>query len=360
MKRILHMFAAVLVLAAVMLLPATGALAAEGGAGASPAPADYITVDGGTVTLCSDSMAAEGISSLQLTLTGADGFTFSEALADRMTHVSHTVDGVTIYIAGAAPLMAEGTPLVLGTVTPADGTVTLEENSLKYVYGSRAIIRNVVDKDEEAEPQADDMTGMTPEEVKASLEALAESAEAAAADQYSAESWSTLQTAIERVRGVLARYEASGEVTAEELIQAYDELEAAYEDRLPAGGQPGNGGFADNNAGGAIGDGYDDGTGSGDPEPTATPEPTPIPTATPEPTAEPTATAAPTETPLATSEPMTRSADTAAPAVTTQPAAAGPSAPATGDETVLLPWALTLILCGSLLAVVLVCGKHHL
>ena len=255
----------VLVLAAVMLMPVTDTLAAEGEAASPPAPADYITVDGGVVTLHSDSMAGEGICSLQLTLTGAADFVFDETLAGgRMTHVSRTV--------------------------------TRAENSLKYVYGSRAIIRNVVDEDEDTETQSDDPMEVPPE--------------------------------------------------------------TPPENQPPAERQP-DSGFTDNNAGGVIGDGYDDGTGSGAPEPTATAEPTPIPTATPEPTAEPTATPAPTEAPAATSEPMTRAADTAAPAATAQPAAAGPSAPATGDETVFVPWALTLILCGGLLAVIMVRGKRR-
>ena len=301
MKRILHMFMTVLVLAAVMLMPVTDTLAAEGEANASSAPGvDYITVDGGVVTLHSDSMAGEGICSLQLTLTGAADFVFDETLAGgRMTHVSRTADGVTIYIAGASPLMADGfTTLALGTVAPADGTVTLAENSLIYVYGSRAIIRNVVDEEEEgdAEVQSDDPMEVPPE--------------------------------------------------------------TPPENQPPAERQP-DSGFTDNNAGGIIGDGYDDGTGSGAPEPTATAEPTPIPTATPEPTTEPTATAAPTETPAVTSEPMTRAEDTAVPAATQQPAAAGTQAPATGDETVFVPWALTLILCGGLLAVIMVRGKRR-
>ena len=300
MKHILHMFMTVLVLAAVMLMPVTDTLAAEGEAASPPAPADYITVDGGVVTLHSDSMAGEGICSLQLTLTGAADFVFDETLAGgRMTHVSRTADGVTIYIAGASPLMADGfTTLALGTVAPADGTVTLAENSLIYVYGSRAIIRNVVDEEEEgdAEVQSDDPIEVPPE--------------------------------------------------------------TPPENQPPAERQP-DSGFTDNNAGGIIGDGYDDGTGSGAPEPTATAEPTPIPTATPEPTTEPTATAAPTETPAVTSEPMTRAADTAVPAATQQPAAAGTQAPATGDETVFVPWALTLILCGGLLAVIMARGKRR-
>ncbi len=347
MKRIIYMFTVVLVLAAVMLLPVTDALAAEGEAGASPSPADYITVDSGTVTLHSDSMAKEGISSLQLTLTGADGFTFGEALASRMTYVSRTADGVTIYIAGESPLMAEGTDtLVLGTVTAADGTVKLAANSLKYVYGSRTVIRNVVDEEEVTEPQAGDTADQAPE----------------------------------------ATPDATPEPTqAPETTPEY---------RPPVGGQP-DSGFTDNNAGGVIGDGYDDGTGSGDPEPTATPEPTlaptatpaptpaptappeptQAPTATPEPTAEPTATAAPTETPVptaeptatveptkapvATSEPLAGAVPTAAPTATAQPAAAGPQAPRTGDETVFAPWAMTLVLCGGLLAAVLLRGKRR-
>lgn len=340
MKRILHMFMAVLILAAVMLLPAIDALAAESEASASPAPADYITVDGGTVTLHSDSMAREGISSLQLTLTGAADFTFDAGLADRMTYVSRTADGVTLYIAGAAPLMAEGsTALTLGTVTSAGGAVELAANSLQYVYGSRTVIRNVVDEEEVTEPQADDTADQTPE----------------------------------------ATPEATPEPTQEPATPT-----AAPESRPPAGGQP-DSGFTDNNAGGVIGDGYDDGTGSGEPEPTATPEPTQAPaatpeptqapTATPEPTAEPTATAAPTETPVptseptataeptkapvATSEPLAGTVSTAAPTATPQPAAAGPQAPRTGDETALVPWALTLVLCGSLLAAVLVRSKRR-
>lgn len=294
---------AVLVLTAVMLLPVTDTLAAEGEASASPVPGgDYITVDGGVVTLHSESMAGEGICSLQLTLAGAADFAFDGTLAGgRMTNMSYTPDGVTIYIAGAEPLMAAGnTTLTLGTVTSAGGTVTLAENSLKYVYGSRTIIRNVVDEEEETatepEPQADGQTELPPETLP--------------------------------------------------------------ENDPPAERQP-DSGFTDNNAGGVIGDGYDSGVGPGAPEPTATLEPTPIPTATPVPTAEPTATPAPTEAPAATSEPMTRSADTAAPAATQQPAAAGPQAPATGDETVFLPWALTLVMCGGLLAVILARGKRR-
>ena len=295
MKRILHMFMAMLVLAAMILLPVTDTLAAEGEVSASPAPADYITIDGVTVTLHSDSMAQEGISSLQLTLNGAADFAFDAGLAGRMTHVSRTADGVTIYIAGADPLMPNGTTLVLGTVTPAEGAVTLAKNSLIYVYGSRTITRNVVDEEEEAEPQDDDMTGMPPE-------------------------------------------------------------------TAPQGGSPRTGGqpdsdFTDNNAGGVIGDGYDDGTGAGAPEPTATAEATQMPTATPGPTAEPAAATEPTQTPAATPEPVTRAADTAVPAATAQPA--GPQAPATGDETVALPWALTLCLCGALLAAVLVRRKRR-
>ena len=54
-------------------------------------------------------------------------------------------------------------------------------------------------------------------------------------------------------------------------------------------------------------------------------------------------------------QPTATAAPTAAP--TAVPAASGPAAPATGDETVFLPWALMLCVGGALLAALLI-GRH--
>ena len=66
---------------------------------------------------------------------------------------------------------------------------------------------------------------------------------------------------------------------------------------------------------------------------------------------------------MTTSEPMTTNAPAATAAPSQAPAAqtgnTGPQAPATGDETVFLPWALTLCVCGALLAAVLICAKRR-
>ena len=87
--------------------------------------------------------------------------------------------------------------------------------------------------------------------------------------------------------------------------------------------------------------------------------PTPGPTPSPEPSASPgpTGTPAPTRGPGVTSEPFGtpaptgRPGTTPAPAVT--PAKSGPTAPATGDDTAILPWALLLAASCAGLALVL-------
>ena len=255
------------------MLPAPQALAAEG----TPPAADYITVAAdGAVTLHSTHMAAEGVASLQLTLNGAAGFEVSPDLADRLTHVRAGNGSVTVYIAGAEALMS-GETLVLGTVTPTEGIdgVKLAKQSLKYVYGPSAVAQNFED---EEEPIGDEKT---PEEARADLQAAVDSADALAAEQskYTSDSWNAFLTALSNAKNVLSKPDpAAGEMEA-----ALADLAAAQAALVPVTVQEPE--VERGGSGGAIYDGYDDGTGSGAPEPTGTPEPTasPAPTTAPVP-----------------------------------------------------------------------------
>ena len=356
MKRILHAILTVLVLGATLLpVPAL----AEDGTSSTPVPADYITVDGASVWLHSDNMAREGICSVQLTLTGAADFTIDKSLAaDRLTHTNAAADGVTIYIAGATPLIPTGmADLFLGTVTPAaGGTVQLADNSLVYVYGNRTVARNVVDPADAEVHTPDDDIDLTAESVSVMLKDLVEAAKTADASQYTAEDWNALATALTNAQNVLKKYDDSpSEDMLEELIMAYKDLD----ERAAAITKKSGGGFADNNAGGAIGDGYDDGTGAGAPEPTQTPEPTEEPgtDASPEPAGEDGPVTRAVPDPTATETSAATSAPTAAPAV--QTGSTGPSAPNTGDETVFVPWALMLLMSAAALAAVICRAKRR-
>ncbi len=367
MKRFLHIILTVLLLAA-LVMPASHALAGEAPE-ATAAPADTITVAAsGNVTLWSTHMAAEKVSSIQFTLKDATSFELSPAISNgRLFHTYLSDAGLTVYIAGTEPLIASGTSIDLGR-TDATGKVTLADNSLKFAYGTRTVIQNAVDEDEVPGGDEGDDGKPTLEEAKSLLEGEIGYAEGLAKDAYTPESWNALQAMLDLVRSRLADENAG----AEELVHACDDLAAAI-GALQAVQSPE---FERGGSGGTIYDGYDDGTGSGAPETTQTPEPsaTPGPTATTSPTETP----APTDEPVTTSEPMTTDAPVTSsePVATNEPAAAnataaptqapavqtsntGPSAPATGDETVFVPWALMLVMSAAALAVVIDRAKRR-
>lgn len=352
----------------------------------------------GVVTLVSDRLAGEMVSSVQVRI-GVDaaegdsvGFVFDGGLAGWLTNSSYRDGTLNIYVAGTTPLMAAGeTRLTLGTITGGDpASVTLPEDALQYVYGTRVIAQSAEanvywsapDTGEDSGPEGDsgDVPGPAPlpeSGARSGLQELLAQAKGIGPEGYTLTSYEQLLSAIADAEAVLADSNAADA----DLNAAAAALQKALDQMVPVAEADGSGPV--------IGDGADDGTGSGAPESTAAPPSdeeqdapdvppvTDMPTATPGLTAsaEPTATPEPTTGPEPTdsSEPTTAPEPTADPAsvddsrpsispeftatadeqATPTAAAAGqPSAPDTGDDTPVLLWTLVLCLSGGALAAV--------
>lgn len=216
---------ALLALACLLSLLAPGALAAEG----VDSTSDAVEIAGnGTVTLISDHIAGEKISSVQLQISvGSDttGFNFAGGLSDD-NRILHAVlsDGVlSLYIAGANPLpVGENDTLVLGMLAGGDpAKADFVDGSLKYVYGNT--IRAQAAANLEGESIA--MEG---------LKNLIAVAEAVDGTLYTAESYGALQTALAAAKEALANTAA----TDEELQAAADMLHAAIDSLVPVGSAP--------------------------------------------------------------------------------------------------------------------------
>ncbi len=304
---------AMIALLGVLFLLAPGTLA-DGGV--SSGTDDVRIAEDGTVTLISGHMAGERVSSVQFQLAaeGEATFTFSEALSGWNTYCSRSDGVLEIYIAGSKPLMAEGqTELVVGTVSGVEAQgVTLVEHSLGYVYGKQ-IKTQVVSAEKNAPPVTT---------VKDELGKLLEDAKASYGDphkgKYSEETWSVLEQAIADAEQLWL----SGTASDEDMRAAMDAVNAAIEGLDPIDDEE-----DDENGGGQTtpevdvngGDPNEPGTGLGG-ESGGSTEPTP-----------------------------TSGQETTAPTATVPPSSQ-PSAPHTGDETALLPWAVMMSLCGLLLA----------
>lgn len=117
---------------------APGALADSAPAEGGDTVKDTVTItESGKVTLTSQRLAAEKVSSLQMTFTAADdtGFTFDNGLPG-YHHTGSATGELTIYVAGTEPLMtAAGQTITLGTIS--DKNARLVEGSVGYVYGTQ-------------------------------------------------------------------------------------------------------------------------------------------------------------------------------------------------------------------------------
>ena len=334
----------------------------------------------GTVTIVSDRLADEMVSSAQVRIKisaaeGASvGFAFDAGLAGRLTNSSYRDGALNIYVAGTAPLMAAGqNRLTLGAISGGDlESAELPEDALQYVYGARVIAQSAEAQVRRSgsETQPDDEPGETPAPVpspesgaESRLRKALELARGIERTGYTETSYAEFLAALEEAEAVLAK---SGATDAE-LDAAAAALQRAIDRLVPVADADGSGPV--------IGDGADDGTGSGAPEPSADPQSgegqnaAGGPSVTDGPAASPELTASPK--PSVSPEPAddtgpsispeftggTGSAATTAPtAVPTTTANAGgqAGAPDTGDGSPILPWALVLCLsCGLLAAALL-------
>lgn len=345
-----------------LLLLAAPALAADG--------ADTVEIgEDGTVTILSGRLAGEMVSSVQVSIRispaeGATvGFDFDAGMAGRLTNASYRDGTLNIYAAGTAPLAAVGqSAVVLGVITGGDlAGAELPEDALRYVYGVRVIAQSadaqVLWNGPEAEPG--DGPALPESQARAALREALEQARAIGPDGYTQSSYAELQTAIEEAEAVLARSDAAdGDLNA-----AAAALQRALDRLVPVAEADGSGPV--------IGDGADDGTGSGAPEPSETQDggSTALPevtdggsTVSPEATAAlaPTATPAPTDDagPSISPDFTGQSEATATPAPTPTAAPTPTSAveqagaPNTGDDSPILACALVLCLSGALLAAI--------
>ncbi len=335
------------------------------------ATADTVELaENGTVTVISGHAAEEKLSSVQVRLSIAPaegqsvGFTFSAGIADRLTRYSYADGTLSVYVAGTAPLLAEGQDrFVLGAITGGDlASAELPDDALQFVYGRRVVpqsaelTRTGAVPNETPTPAPEDTPepAPTPEsQIRLDLRTALDTAKGYDAAGYTPASFQALQAAIQSAEEVLANAEAS----EAEWTAAKQALQAAVDKLVPVASADGSGPV--------IGDGPDDGTGSGAPEPGPTVSETVPPVA---PTAAPTASAAATDTPAATDgpEPTADQEATATPAPTasatpTPTATAAPTAapggasnaPGTGDEADAAFWLAALCLSGSLLALAL-------
>lgn len=217
-KRIYRTFWSLFTLLALLLLFAPRALAD----GPITSGTDAIRVsEDGTVTLLSGHIAGEGVSSLQLTLetAGEASFAFSDGIkAAYMTNVTSAEGGLTLYIAGTKPLMAAGqTELVLGTVSGvASESVKLAAGSPQYVYGTRVIGQNL---------ELDDGTGVS--DARSALEQKLSDVDSvygldSVQKLYSEESRKALLDAVSEARELLKT-----EASDDELTAAFQKIENA-------------------------------------------------------------------------------------------------------------------------------------
>lgn len=106
-----------------------------------------------TVTLSSTYAATDGVTSLQFSLNIKQGsdpkFVFEKSLKEKASITEYRYDSKTgqmnLYISGTKQLFHENDPLKIGYVSleSAAATVSVVENSLKYVYGTE--LRNAHD-----------------------------------------------------------------------------------------------------------------------------------------------------------------------------------------------------------------------
>lgn len=266
--KILQIALALAAMTSLLFLLCPVALADDAGA------ADAVLVDeNGVVTLTSDHMAEERVSSIQVKLRvegeGTPTFTFSGGLSGRLLHSSVKTEQdatvLNIYIAGADPLMGAGeTQLVLGTVTGAV-VAPAAEDALQFVYGMRTVAQTVDTTSvrspnegggDDAEPSPAPDTepspvpgtevtpapdtdshggfgGYAPDptaEVRESLRTALNSANEAygtaeIAALYTQQSWQALQTAIGNANAMLNDYSAS----REDVEGALSQLQAAID-----------------------------------------------------------------------------------------------------------------------------------
>lgn len=212
----------------------------------------------GTVTLYSANLAAEKVSSLQLELqieSGTTEFEFDGGLSGRLTYCAHNGSSLRIFIAGSEPLLPEGqTALVLGKITDSTAKVTPVEGSLQFVHGTKTFVQTIDNQgspeptppptpDPERTPpntgsnssdSAAEPTAQPEETPKDRLQAVLDMA----AEQYSSgttrytqESWGALLTAVERANAILMRDDAA----PEELEDALAQLENAIRGLIPIG-----------------------------------------------------------------------------------------------------------------------------
>lgn len=338
-----------------LFLLAAPALAADG--------ADTVEIGGdGTVTILSDRLAGEMVSSVQVSIRISPsegesvGFAFDAGMAGRLTNASYRDGTLNIYAAGTAPLAAVGqSAVVLGAITGGDlASAELPEDALRYVYGVRVIAQSadaeVLWNGPESEPGGG--PALPESQARAALQKALEQARAIGPDGYTQSSYEELLAAIEEAEALLDKSDAADA----DLDAAAAALQRALDRLVPVAEADGSGPV--------IEDGADDGTGSGAPEPseatdggsTASPEATGIPEATA--ALEPTATPAPTDDagPSISPDFTGQSEATATPAPTAAPTpiSAGdqPGAPNTGDSSPILACALVLCLSGVLLAAI--------
>lgn len=344
--------ASVLLMVMTLLFPLSArALAAAG--------TDAIEIgEGGVVTLVSDRLAGEKVSSVQVRIgvaaaQGASvGFVFDGGLAGWLTNTSYRDGTLNIYAAGTIPLMAEGqTRLTLGTITGGDpASVTLPEDALEYVYGTRVIAQSAeanvywsgpdTGTDGGQDSGSGDASGSAPlpeSGARSGLQELLTRAKGFGQEGYTQTSYEQLLSAIEAAEAVLADPNAADA----DLVAAAAALQKALDQLVPVADADGSGPV--------IGDGADDGTGAGAPEPTAGAQSDKVPDAAPSVSPEIDA-----DTASEVTEPVpTEPAATAAPTPTPAPSPDGrSSAPHTGDETPVFLWVLALCLSGGALAAV--------
>ncbi|MCI8513246.1 MAG: hypothetical protein HFI93_01235 [Lachnospiraceae bacterium] len=263
-KRILKRMFVVAVLA--LLLPVR-ALAADTG--------DQVRIgEAGEVTVVSDHAGREGISSLQLSLTvepespGAGvSFSFADTSAKiaeyRYHEDNHTLN---LYLAGTEALFDENGSLMLGMVSVRDGegnavpaAIRVQEDSLKYVYGtevkSMSVDSEPTSGEDDSENESTPAPGPRPEVEEKLLKTL-ETAGTFAAEDYTEASYRVLKEAIAEAEALLRdpnRTEEQMEEALRNLENAIGALEPSSRVSGPGAGNqnPGGNGGGPSTAGSA-------------------------------------------------------------------------------------------------------------
>ena len=157
-KQVIKMLRLLIVLMLVLIMPVESFAAAASGsiqlAGESGAQAQAASEDGDTpasrrrvtVKLSSTYAAVDGVTSLQFSLKIEQGtapaFVFEKSLQEKASITEYRYDSTSgqmnLYISGTKQLFHGNDPLKIGYVTleSAAATVSVVENSLKYVYGT--------------------------------------------------------------------------------------------------------------------------------------------------------------------------------------------------------------------------------